>query len=69
MDLDSLQPFTFRNLRNVKVLSLQESDLGVISEDAFDGLAYVEFLNILNNKIDAILELNLTGKFHLPSLI
>jgi leucine-rich repeat and immunoglobulin-like domain-containing nogo receptor-interacting protein len=65
MDLDSLQPHTFRNLRNVKVMSLQESDLGIIAEDAFDGLAYVESMNILNNKIDAILELNLTESHYM----
>ena len=68
MDLDALQPYTFRNLRSVKILSMQESDLGVISEDAFDGLAYVDSLNILNNKIDAILELNLTESHYIKLL-
>jgi hypothetical protein len=68
MDLDSLQPYTFRNLRNVKLLLLQESDLGIIAENAFDGLVHVDSLNILNNKIDAILELNLTESHRIKSL-
>lgn len=60
MDLTSLAPFTFRGLTNVQLLSLQDSDLGVICSNAFDGLSHVHSLNILNNKIDAIQELNIT---------
>jgi leucine-rich repeat and immunoglobulin-like domain-containing nogo receptor-interacting protein len=60
MDLVALHQYTFRGLSNVHVLSLQESDLGVICAGAFEGLVNVDNLRIINNKIDAIEELNLT---------
>uniref|UniRef100_A0A8W7PN73 Uncharacterized protein n=1 Tax=Anopheles coluzzii TaxID=1518534 RepID=A0A8W7PN73_ANOCL len=56
-----IRPYTFRGLTHVKLLSLQESDLGIIRAGAFEGLVQVELLNILNNKIDAIQELNITA--------
>lgn len=68
MDLTEVSAFTFRGLINVRLLSLQESDLGVISANAFDGLDHVETLSILNNKIDAIQELNITYANHIKSL-
>lgn len=64
MDLTSLAPFTFRGLININLLSLQESDLGIICAQAFEGMSYVETLSILNNKIDAIQELNITYGHH-----
>lgn len=69
MDLTELSPFTFRGLTNVAVLSLQESDLGVICANSFDGLSHVGTLKFLNNKIDAIEELNLTSSHHIKHLI
>lgn len=68
MDLTEVSAFTFRGLTNVRLLSLQESDLGVISANAFDGLEHVDTLNILNNKIDAIQELNITFANHIRML-
>ena len=44
------------------------SNLGVIRENAFDELSHVESLNILNNKIDAIIELNLTESHNIRQL-
>ncbi|XP_015596938.1 leucine-rich repeat-containing protein 15 isoform X2 [Cephus cinctus] len=61
MDLKRLLPYTFRALSYVHVLSIQESDLGVIYKDAFTGLRRINNLNILNNKIDAIKQLNLSA--------
>lgn len=69
MDLTELSPFTFRGLTNVAVLSLQESDLGVICANSFDGLSHVGTLKFLNNKIDSIEELNLTSSHHIKHLI
>lgn len=69
MDLSELSPFTFRGLTNVVVLSLQESDLGVVCANSFDGLSYVGTLKFLNNKIDMIEELNLTASHHIRHLI
>lgn len=40
----------------------------MIRENAFDGLSHVESLNILNNKIDAIVELNLTESHNIKLL-
>lgn len=69
MDLTELSPFTFRGLTNVQVLSLQESDLGIICSNSFDGLSHVGTLKFLNNKIDSIEELNLTVSHHIKHLI
>lgn len=60
MDLPGLSPGIFRGLANVGVLSIQESDLGVIEGAAFDDMTLIKSFNILNNKIDAIDYLNLT---------
>lgn len=68
MDLASLQPFTFRGLINVNLLSLQESDLGTLCGQAFEGMSNVETLNILNNKIDAIHELNISYSHRVKQL-
>lgn len=40
----------------------------MIRENAFDGLSHVDALNILNNKIDGIVELNLTESHHIKLL-
>lgn len=69
MDLTELLPFTFRGLSNVMVLSMQESDLGVVCGNAFDGLTHVGTLKFLNNKIDSFEELNLTASHHIKNLI
>lgn len=60
MDLPGLSGGIFRGLTNIGVLSIQESDLGVIEGSAFDGMTFIKSFNILNNKIDAIDYLNIT---------
>ncbi|XP_076250779.1 uncharacterized protein LOC143190406 isoform X1 [Rhynchophorus ferrugineus] len=65
MDLRSLKRGIFRGFTNVKYLSIQESDLGVIEGDAFDDMTYVRSLNFLNNKIDSIQWLNWTWEQHI----
>lgn len=69
MDLTELSPFTFRGLSNIQLLSLQESDLGIVCANSFDGLSHVGTLKFLNNKIDLIEELNLTASHHIRHLI
>lgn len=69
MDLTELLPFTFRGLNNVLVLSLQESDLGIVCANAFDGLSHVGTLKFLNNKIDSFEELNLTASHHIRNFV
>ncbi|CAD6231453.1 GSCOCG00001416001-RA-CDS [Cotesia congregata] len=61
MDLTSLLPYTFRGLSHVQLLNIQESDLGTIKADAFTDSDHIDNLYILNNKIDFIEELKLTG--------
>lgn len=69
MDLSELSPYTFRGLTNVVVLALQESDLGIICANAFDGLANVGTLKFLNNKIDSIEALNISASHHIRHLV
>lgn len=69
MDLIELTPYTFRGLTNILVISLQESDLGVICANAFDGLSNVGTLKFLNNKIDAIEELNISISHNIKYLV
>ncbi|CAG9762950.1 unnamed protein product [Ceutorhynchus assimilis] len=68
MDLRGLKRGIFRGLTNVNYLSIQESDLGNIEGDAFDEMAFVKSLNILNNKIDSIQWLNFTWEQHVVHL-
>ncbi|KAG4068400.1 hypothetical protein HA402_007920 [Bradysia odoriphaga] len=69
MDLSELSPYTFRGLTNVVVLALQESDLGIICANAFDGLANVGTLKFLNNKIDSIEALNISTSHQIRHLV
>ncbi|CAK1578429.1 unnamed protein product [Parnassius mnemosyne] len=59
MDLPSLLPDTFFGMTRIGRLALRESDLGVIRAGAFDGLRYVDILEVCNNKIDGVEELSL----------
>ncbi|KAK8407812.1 hypothetical protein O3P69_002389 [Scylla paramamosain] len=52
LNLHALRPYTFRGLRNVTQISIQESDLGQLRDLAFEGLRNVGELRIFNNKVD-----------------
>lgn len=69
MDLESLQPHTFRGLSNVTLLYIGDSDLGIIWKNAFEGLRYIEKIHIINNKIDAIEQMHLTEETAVKSLV
>lgn len=60
MDLPGLSADMFKGLTNIGVLSIQESDLGILEGSAFNGMSLIKNFNILNNKIDAIEYFNIT---------
>ncbi|MPC27065.1 hypothetical protein E2C01_020220 [Portunus trituberculatus] len=53
LNLHALRPYTFRGLRNVTQISIQESDLGQLRDLAFEGLRNVDDLESLEVREEA----------------
>jgi len=54
LDLTELSPHTFRGLKSVRKVSVENSDLATVKEWAFSGVQRIGELKIANNKIDRI---------------
>ena len=59
LDLTELSPYTFRGLKRIRVLSIENSDLATVRERAFEGMERIGEVRIANNKIDRLEDLSI----------
>lgn len=69
LDLSELLPYTFRGIKKLRTLTIENSDLATIRSNAFTGMTDVEELRIVKNKIDRLEDFSLPSQNTVKNLI